>query len=103
MVTSECVILVVCPPYLEINDVISSILRRHISLLFRQFPLLLLSYNLVAHLVGSGLSKRCCQRLLLLCKPLHKPFLSWRCSGKTGLAVVSDEHGSRSSAAKRFS
>src|SRR5579883_2209720 len=50
----------------------------------------------------SGLSNLSCQRLLLLCRPLHKPFLSSRCSGKTGLAVASDVPGSNLSVVKRL-
>jgi hypothetical protein len=59
IVTVECVILNVCPPYLE-TDWSLSFLRRHFSLLFRQF----LSYgsvkNLVAHPVGCGSARTRC-------------------------------------------
>jgi hypothetical protein len=43
MVTEGCVILVVCPPCLEQMHWSISFLRRHISSVFRQSPLLLLS------------------------------------------------------------
>ena len=46
MVTVECVILGVCPPYLEIDQLTYSILRRHISSVFCQFSPLLLSYEI---------------------------------------------------------
>jgi hypothetical protein len=46
MVIIECVILSLYPPYLEIDQLMYSILRRHISSVFRQFPLLLLSYDI---------------------------------------------------------
>ena len=53
MLTVECVILSLCPPYLELDGSLS-FLRRHISLLFRQFPFYCSVMNLVAHPVGDG-------------------------------------------------
>src|SRR5439155_25301379 len=38
MVTVECVILGVCPPYLETSQFIRSLLRRHISSVCARFP-----------------------------------------------------------------
>src|SRR5438874_12652727 len=38
MVTVECVILGVCPPYLETSQFIRSLLRRHISSVCASFP-----------------------------------------------------------------
>src|SRR2546429_5675837 len=46
MSNEECVILGVCPPYLEIDRLTSSLRRRHISLLLSSFPLFLLSYTI---------------------------------------------------------
>ncbi len=44
MTNEECVILCVCPPYLDRNQLTSSIVRRHISLVLSSFPLFLFSY-----------------------------------------------------------
>src|SRR6266496_912861 len=44
MSNDECVILCVCPPYLERDQLTSSLVRRHLSLLLSSFPLFLLSY-----------------------------------------------------------
>ena len=53
MVTEGCVILVVCPPCLETDKLVYSLLRRHFSSIFRQLPPLTAQLNnLVAHPVG---------------------------------------------------
>src|SRR5438132_1603568 len=54
MVTVECVILDVCPPYLETSQFIRSLLRRHISSVCARFP----SYC-------SVMTSRCASRGLL--------------------------------------
>src|SRR5438128_1614837 len=53
MLTAECVILSVCPPYLEIDQLTSSILRRHISSVFRQFSFLF-SYSISLRISWDG-------------------------------------------------
>src|SRR5439155_26820710 len=57
MLTAECVILSVCPPYLEIDQLTSSILRRHISSVFRQFSLLF-SYAISLRISWVGQRRR---------------------------------------------